>query len=124
MPGHAYVWRQFAPDLVAQAQPRLDRTEAGALTPRRVRLAVDGRLEERLENEAVRQQQIVLDFQLQLRPEVRADVAGRFDLEPVGREPLDPDRRPCLRITGPDVLPDPGDDIPPARKTAPPEGVD
>src|SRR5690606_10375202 len=72
-------------------------------------------LDERLCHQAIGQQELVLGLESEMRAAARPDIGRGLDVEPERRKPLHPERGPCLRGSGADVLPDPHDDLPPPR---------
>src|SRR5687768_9012875 len=89
VPRYADVRRELAPQLVPKTDAGVGRAQPGADAALGIVLPEQLHLDERLEDQPVREEQLVLDLDTRLRAPRSTHVAGGFDLEPVRRQPLD-----------------------------------
>src|SRR5690606_33783081 len=114
----ADVGREPAGELVAQAQPGLGRRQPGAYAPRSVVFREEACFHHGLQDQPVGQQQLVIDLDDRLDLARLAQVGRRLGLEHVGRQALNADGGPGLRVTRSGLLADAGDHVPPGRDRA------
>ena len=97
LPGEANIGREFAPDLVAQAQTKLCVTQAGADPLGGHVLRGEVEFDARLQSHSLYQAQVVPSLQPAQQVALVGQEQCRLGLEPVGRQPFDPDRRIAAR---------------------------
>src|SRR5262249_51110635 len=96
-PGHADVRSDFASEFVAKPESEIGRAEAGSNAPVWIRLPEDFCFEERLQDEPVRKQELVLNLEASLCSAGGTYVPSCLDLEPVGCKSLNAEGGPRLR---------------------------
>src|SRR6516225_10172053 len=93
----ADIGREFPAELVAQAQAGIDVGKTGADQPCRIGLTVDIELHLRLQDEALREQNVVGGLELGGEMALAADKASDLEVEEVRGKALNAERRPIPR---------------------------
>src|SRR5688572_67947 len=81
----AYIWRDFTPQLVTQAQRDFARRQPWADASRSIRLAVPVQLELRLKDQPLRDQKFVLALEAGRGPSAVGEISGGLQREAMRR---------------------------------------
>src|SRR5215472_4742327 len=93
----ADIRREFSAEFVAQAQAGIDVRKAGADQARRVRLTVEVHFDLRLQDQPLREQQVVGGLELGRQMALAAHETGYFQIEEVRGKTLDAQSGPIAR---------------------------
>ena len=104
--------------LITQSNTELQVGDASPDLPLGVILAVGIHLELRLQNQTLREEQLILGSEPGGRPARVANVRGRLDLEEIGREAFDAERQPVAGRAVTEVVACPGLRAPPAGENS------
>src|SRR5688500_6821196 len=104
MPDEAGILRRLTTHLVTGTASHFAGTPAGADAAIRIVLAGDAQLDQRLQDQAVGEQQLVFDLEPGGGVTTGANVTGEIDLEPLRRQALDAERQPRVLRARPHIM--------------------
>src|SRR5262249_19342753 len=120
-PGESHVGRKLSTHLVPQPGAELEVGQAGTDFGPWVRAAIKVHLHQRLQHEALRQQQLVLCLKTRSGTPFVAGIESTFGFNPLGSQPPDTARQPRPALSRTKILAYADLSVPPTRNHSVPE---